>query len=73
MHTPASTCTYLICLGTFQDLIERVVSVTAADSILLEVTEVNISSNQDLKGILIIPRKTTHNTVITKTYRSHIR
>lgn len=52
---------YLICLGTFHDLIQCVVGVIAADGILLEVAQVNICSNEDLERILIIPSKISHN------------
>lgn len=62
---------YLICLGTFQDLIQCVIGVTATDSILLKVAQVNICSEQDLEGVLVIPRKKTH-TQYTHTRVTHM-
>lgn len=46
---------YLLCLGMLQDLFQRVVRVIAADGILLQVTKMNVCSNEDLESILIIP------------------
>lgn len=50
---------YLFILCTFQDLIHGVVRVTASDSILLHVAEVNVRGEQDLKCILVIPGRKT--------------
>ena len=54
--THLSTCMYLVCLGIFKDLVQCVVRVIATDGILLKVAEVNVCSDEDLEGVLIIPK-----------------
>ena len=61
-YTRPSSRKYLISLGTFHDLIERVKGVAATDSILLEEAQVNICSDEDLEGVLIIPKSIKKNT-----------
>lgn len=46
---------HLLCLGMFQDLCQRVVSVIATDGILFQVTKMNVCRNEDLESILIAP------------------